>query len=192
MLLNHLYNLFCGRTREISKSPCCPGIFLNDNDLTKTGFKGSFLYLCSPGDIPGDRVVNHVFNLFCDLTHCPKEKKDALSLYLDLEKHGKKKIKQLKNRQKASLLLSLVEMSDRDVYLFHNIVRGLGRSFTEAYYDLVARLTAKGKPVLYLTDNTTLDEDSETEYSYYQDRTEPWVQHVTLYTANDDTAMKYE
>ena len=184
MLLKRLYNLFSGGKRRVEKTVVpgmYPQIYVENEDLTRVKLYLSFLYICSPANLPGELAVGNFFNFLCDVTGCPVDKRKELADRLNLDRLYKKKIRQLKNREISALLLAMVQMTSRQVYLFHDIVCGLGRSFTEEFKELLDRLTAKGCLVVYLTVDTTLTSYQDDEFNGFQEKTDDWNRHVDHY-----------
>ena len=174
LLVDRLYNLFSGKTREILEIGRPPKIYLNNIDLAKTPFNGKFLFLCSPDSLPGDIRGKDLFMFISDVNRCSKEKREDIYKRLNIARIENKKISRLKKSEKASLLCSIALMSSKDVYLFYDTVRLMPMSVTAQFANLLDELTAVGKLVVYLSPETAINEHADEEFSHFYDRTKSW------------------
>lgn len=185
MLLNRLYNFFSGKPFSKESADSSPKVYVEDTDISKDKFEESFLYVCSPGSLPPYMSAAGFYNFICDVTGCSPVKKAEISIRLKLEKLHKKKIKDLKHREKAALLLAMGLVTERKVYLIYDLVRGLGRKFTEQFKEILEQLSAKGCLLVYLTGDSTLTEYADIEFNGYLEKTEDWNKHVDEYRDHD-------
>ncbi|MGE5340647.1 MAG: ABC transporter permease subunit [Candidatus Omnitrophota bacterium] len=183
VFLNQLYNLlseqsdiddFQRRKRKKSQGSNIK-IYIDGNDMSEEKSNTSFLYLCSPQQIPGNMRAVDFFHFIIDLTRYPDEKARLIYDRLNLNNLKKKKIAQLEKQEKAELLLTLTQLHDADIYLLYDIARGMTRIFTVQFKDRMQELSETGKLVLYLTTDTIISEKIFEDNTGFIESTSNWI-----------------
>lgn len=187
VFLNRLYNIFSGRTRGdrppgrfISRrqSPEWKGprVFYEKKEISSEKYDGTFLYLCSPQNLPGDMTANDFFNFFTRLSRCSLKRRKELYREFNLPKTRKSRIAQLNKQEKAELLLSVAQMYDARIYLLFDAARGMTRYFTVKFKDQMNALAKNDGLVLYLTTDTIISEEIlEDDVGGFIESTSNWI-----------------
>lgn len=123
-----LYNILSGRITGFT------GKIHIDGKSIVTGEKKEFVYSCSLDEIPGDIPVNALLKLLKGLANSSGE--GAQEFRAALEKEfpgiGRKRFHRLKLEEKAGVLVKAVQLTGREVCVFHDV----GGSFTARFREL--------------------------------------------------------
>ncbi|MCK4762775.1 MAG: hypothetical protein KAW12_11325 [Candidatus Aminicenantes bacterium] len=170
---NLLFNLFSGKFKTLKRKGCKGSVLLNKADLTGEKNKENFLYVCRPGQLPGDIKVKDFIALYAGILKLPAAEKNALLDMPGIKEFQGKLLEKLDNSQRFSVLLCLLQLGKNLVYLIDNIATGLPVECAVALKTAMEALKDRGCIVIYLT--TTVRPDSKPvkmdEY-FYEDT--PW------------------
>ena len=120
---NQVYNIFSGQDKGI------PGTMTVEDKNIFAGKKQDFVYLPSPGRIPGNLKLKSLLSL----VQAPLDEKQKLKEKLG--KKIKKRLAELTRPEQVKFLLSLGKLRNADLYLLDDIFSTLPNHMTEGIFE---------------------------------------------------------
>lgn len=148
---NLLFILFSGQIKKLCQSGYTGRITMDNVDISKVKYRGGFIYICRPQDVPGDINIGDWLALTAALMKLKPGKTREFMERPDIHPHLDKQFKDLTDLQKSEILLALVEPGKFDVYLVKDIAAGLSRDFFLHLNDRLEAIAKKGPAVIYLS-----------------------------------------
>jgi hypothetical protein len=178
---NFLFLLFTGQIKKLRQSGYTGGVIMDNVDISKVKYRGEFIYICRPGDVPGDINIGDWVALTAALMKLPAGKTREFMERPDIHPHLDKQFKDLTGLQKSEILLALVEMGKFDVYLVNDTAAGLSRDFFLRLNDRLEALAQTGPAVIYLSSvyiPVQKEADKDGENPFFPDNS--WPHDIAL------------
>jgi hypothetical protein len=148
---NLLFLLLSGQINKLGQSGYTGRVIMDKVDISKVKYRGGFIYICRPRDVPGDINIGDWVALTAALVKLPAGKTREFMKRPDIHPHLDKQFEELTDLQKSEILLALVEMGKFDVYLVNDTAAGLSRDFFLRLNDRLEAIAQAGPAVLYLS-----------------------------------------
>jgi hypothetical protein len=160
--------------RVLSRKGRGAGILWEGRDLVESPQALGFVYICAPGDIPGDIPVRDFLALQGAVKGRPREEYPGL---LEGLKPGVKagRYGRLPLMKQFEVLMSLAEGASGDIYIFRNTALEMPARAYIRIKERMEELAGAGAAVIYLTANPlAVDREAETPRDYGQIKLEAW------------------
>jgi ABC-type transport system involved in cytochrome c biogenesis ATPase subunit len=152
-LKNLLYKLMSGQNKKLKENGFPGKVCVEGVDIVQERNEKSFLYLCHPGEVPGEIQVRDFFHFFGSLAKVPvKQIKSLVETQLP-EKVRNKRFSQLSAIQKCDTLMMLTYIYKGDMFLVNEMATNMPAAFAIRFKDRFEALRKQGACVLYLTSN---------------------------------------
>jgi hypothetical protein len=148
-----LFALLSGEQEQAARKGYKGNIRLADKDIVSQPIPGEFFYAPPIESIPGDIKAVDLIRLFAGLGKLTPDETDAVLEHPDVKSAAGKRFENMKNHEKAEILLALSRTVNTDIYFFYDIAVGLDSELAKKLLDRVNELTAAGKLAFYLTTN---------------------------------------
>ncbi|MCP5104252.1 MAG: hypothetical protein GY950_12770, partial [bacterium] len=145
---NQVYNVLSGQGKGFK------GNIRLDDEALVTGCR--FVYLCPPGQVPGDIRVGDFIRFVRKLLKVSNKAAAELYLRLGVEHIEDKTFLQLSPVERADVFLAAAFLKKSPLYMFHDFTRGKPEDFITRFAGQLQRLKEQGAAVLYLTDDVLL------------------------------------
>lgn len=164
-----LYSLLNNARRWLSGSPLRVNVRFSNRDIGKSGFPGSFLYLCPAHELPGDLKVEDFILLMAALQRI-KTGIDA-----GIDKLVNKYMQDLDDDGSLQLMLFIAGMGTNDVIILDRLVETMTKENVEQVDSVVERITKQGTAVILFQTRFVIDApekaDIPEEYDITDDST---------------------
>ena len=151
LLKNQLYNLWSGETGELQKKGYTIKISIDDHDISSEKSRENFFYICHPENIPGDINAGDFLYFIRRLKKIRGKEAADSSTHMGLKSIEGKRFNRLKNHEKGEIILKVLRMNGTQIYLLHDIARGMPIEFTIQLKKRMDELKEEGALVIYLT-----------------------------------------
>lgn len=148
---NLLFLLFSGQIKKLRKLGYTGSITMDNVDISKVKYRGGFIYICRPKDVPGDINIGDWLALTAALMKLPGGKTREFMKRPEIHPHLGKQFKELTDMQESEILLALVDLGKFNIYLVNDIAAGLSRDFFLRLNDRLEALAQTGPAVIYLS-----------------------------------------
>ncbi len=145
---NRLYSFFSGQAGGFK------GMVRLDDAPLAAGT--DFIYICQPGQLPGDLRVSDFIRFVKRLLKVSNKAAAELYIRLEQEHIEDKYFMELPLEQRGTILLAAAQLKESAVYMFREFVKGTAADFMTHFTGQLERLKARGAAVLYLTDDVLL------------------------------------
>jgi hypothetical protein len=165
-------------------------VLWESRDLAASPCPVEFVYLCAPGDLPGDIPVRDFLAIPAAINGKTREEYTGL---LERLKLGRKAVRysQLSLMKQFEVLMSLVEGARGDIYIFRNTALDMPAGAYIVLKERMAQLAELGAAVIYLTpDPLAVDRELETQRDYRQMDLKAWDHMVESLKRYNETREK--
>lgn len=163
-----LFNMFSGEIKGLTKKGFSGEVRVNEVDISKETSKNDFVYICQPGELPGDMKIKDLFTFYARWHKHRANEYEPILADIKLEKNLHKTINQLKNHEKFDIVMGLLSLSKSDVYLINDIASGMPMTCAIKLKNKMEELTEKAL-VMYLTPPEATGMPSLPEGTYFEE-----------------------
>lgn len=166
-----LYNLFSGVKIKALKEDTILKVSIDDQHILPGSKKENFFYLCHPSEIPGDIKTRDFLSFIPGLMNISTKETSELTDALKEEIKTGKKISQLDKYELGKLMLYLLGIGKKkyDIFLIHDIARGMPAEFAIQLKDKMEELKETGALVLFLTiDDVYWSKGKKSKHYFYE------------------------
>jgi hypothetical protein len=188
---NFLFLLFSGQIKKLRQSGYTGGVIMDNVDISKVKYRGGFIYICRPRDVPGDINIGDWVALTAALMKFPAGKTREFMERPDIHPHLDKQFEELSRLQQSEILLALVEMGKFDVYLVNDTAAGLSRDFFLRLNDRLEAIAQTGPAVIYLSSvyiPIKEEKDKKRENPFFPDKS--WPHDIALMKRSRSNIIK--
>jgi len=164
---------------------------MDNVDISKVKYRGGFIYICRPRDVPGDINIGDWVALTAALMKFPAGKTREFMERPDIHPHLDKQFEKLSRLQQSEILLALVEMGKFDVYLVNDTAAGLSRDFFLRLNDRLEAIAQTGPAVIYLSSvyiPIKEEKDKKRENPFFPDKS--WPHDIALMKRSRSNIIK--
>ncbi len=151
LLKNQLFNLWSGETGELQKKGYTIKISIDNHDIAAEKSRKKIFYICHPENIPGDIKAGDFLSFIRRLEKIPGKDAANFGTHMSLKSIAGKRFNRLKNHEKGEIILEVLRMKRTQIYLLHDIARGMPIEFTIQLKKRMEELKEEGALVVYLT-----------------------------------------
>lgn len=146
-----LYNVLSGKGKGFKGQILVEGV-----NIGMVQREVDFVYLCHPGEIPGDIKPGDFILFILGALQLPRgyllQIAEKLKFTGQLHKH----LNDLGDEQTGAILLEVAPLMRQHIYLLDNFARGLAGDFVQEFRNRMNQLKADGAAILYLTNDVFL------------------------------------
>lgn len=154
---NRMYNLLSGKRTQKTIKDFKGTVSIEGKDIVEGTDTFDFYYLSPPGKIPEDIKAGDFITLISQLTHYPKEQREAILEEPKIAAIRKKTFNQLEDEDKSEILFQVLKMKKSAVYLLNDTLKWMPAAFVVKFSDLLDAYASEGAIVIYLTTQQTPD-----------------------------------
>lgn len=148
-LSNNLYNVLSGQNNKFKGK-----IFLRNTDIVKDNQGASFIYFCHPATIPKDLKTKDFVQFIGKSLKLPKERQKNLIREFNLNEVEDKRFKEMLDKDKGTVLLRVgLLFPNRQVYIFHDFLKGMPAKFAKQFQDELLMLKKQNASIIYITND---------------------------------------
>jgi hypothetical protein len=153
---DRLYTVLSGNDREYMRKGYKRRIIIGDREITSIGVGEEFLYLCHPDHIPVDVEVGDFVEFIGGLLGASQEEIVALLKVEEMKDVRGKPFVKLDGYKRGAILLSLLSLSQRQIYLFNDVCQGMPIEITVLLKKKLDHLKDKGGLAISLTNDAII------------------------------------
>lgn len=148
-LIGQVYSALCGKTKGDN-----PLLKINGKDIAKDPdlLNGrDFLYICHPDSFPGDIITEHFVHFLAEFLRLGINDSAKIALKLDMETHGKIRLKNLPHNIKLELALMILFSQKAIIYMVDDLLKYQSQPAIQTFSEESRKLIGKEKCILYIT-----------------------------------------
>jgi ABC-type transport system involved in multi-copper enzyme maturation permease subunit len=156
---DYLYAVFNGKLDPKTKQMMDIDVFLNERDITSNPVKHSFMYVCSPENLPDDIRVKDFVKLFSILLNFSKEETEKI----DVNAFKDKLLGEITEAERFILLLNLFVLAKKEIFLVDKSEKGMRPEVYIRLKEKMEALCGQKALVIYL-----FEHEIEKNPEYYE------------------------
>jgi hypothetical protein len=161
-----LFSILSGKSREVDLKLlegefCIDGRKVEPDTLN---YEGRFLYICPASELPGDIKVKDFLRFVCGVMAVDGESQKIVFERPEIFPHLDKYLGQIEIEERSWLLLVLPMLKRFELYLFHDIARGMPFDLSVRLLDVMETTAAAGDTSIYLARDRHIEPSNKLYY----------------------------